>query len=596
MTDPVDNNNSGRAMAAVERMHESDDLALQGTSKRARTAASTDGESTIFSFEWPNDPVSRVETRDFHDRIQITSTHSKNPMVVRRGDAVFLANERGATMVLYVEGFSVDRSGSSDDSSGSPVKMQGRWFLGHHELVTTLARRDIEIQPESKTFLDRLQHNELVLTNLREEHDIATIEKICDVYYFQRTGAPSMNSLAGRYLCRYRLKFDPVERTVEWGDWDVDIQAAVAAAQENATVDTLSSDDEGEHQDEEADEDDEDSASASSDEAANRPSTIQEGEGTALRGDIQVGSNFQMKVGPFIPGQMVVSRNPKCIYKAHRMSDGEMTDFLNRVADVHNEYLKRHGLTMDEPYSPLRHDQVEEIMRESPDHSPPTGSFMSTAAMLGGDRSRLSKECSADAILEILSDHDYDTDKALTAIKADFDSISVGWSRVEKEFFDDGFRRHQGALRLIARSIGPTKSIPDVIDYYYRYKIPDQFRKYQDKKREQAVKMVECIESRKYHESLSNNENNGSNGGGKHWSEKPVASIADSREERLRKAKKLLLDVKDAFGRDVMIEVGSVIRQLQNSYEPEARDVLFLLLRDQPTLQKRFLEFLPKHF
>lgn len=43
-------------------------------------------------------------------------------------------------------------------------------------------------------------------------------------------------------------------------------------------------------------------------------------------------------------------------------------------------------------------------------------------------------------------------------------------------------------------------------------------------------------------------------------------------------------------------QVGSVIRQLQVSYEPEARDALFQLLQDQPEMQKRFLEFLPKHF
>ena len=458
-------------------------------------------------------------------------------MIVRRGDAVSLANEEGSeSMVLYVEGFSVERS------SNSPVKVQGRWFLGHKDLVAKLGGPGNSIPSDSQTFLDRLQHNELVLTNLKEEHDIAAIEKLCDVYYFQRTGAPSMDSLVGRALCRYKLKFDSAKRTVEWGDWDADIQAAAAAAQDNATVDTLSSDDEGDNQRREED-DEEDSASASSDEQTRRPSTIQEGEGTTLRGDIQVGSNFQVRVGPFVPGQIVLSRNPKCIYKANRMSDEEMTDFLNRVADLHNAYLSRNGLTMDEPYSPLPHDQVEEIMRESPNHKPPTGSFMSTASMLGGKRSRLSKECNADAVLEILSDNDFDTDKALAAIQADLDSISVGWTRAEKEIFDDGFRRHQGALRLIARAIGPTKTIPDVIDYYYRYKIPDQFRKYQDKKREQAVKMVECIETRKYHESITNNnnENTSSNGGGKHWSEKSVMSIADSREERLQKAKKLLL-------------------------------------------------------
>lgn len=79
--------------------------------------------------------------------------------------------------------------------------------------------------------------------------------------------------------------------------------------------------------------------------------------------------------------------------------------------------------------------------------------------------------------------------------------------------------------------------------------------------------MVECIETRKYHESLSNNvnaENNGNVGSGKHWSEKSVASIAQSKEERIQIAKKLLLDVKDTFGREVMAQVrfGYIVERL----------------------------------
>ena len=604
--------NKMRARAAATLHHESPNS--NSSSKRARTtttlttapaATGTGDASTVFSFEWPNEPVSRnANGREFHHRIQIASYKAggaENHLLVRKGDAVFLANDEGSeTMVLYVDGFYVDRvsggdGAAADDSQsnggGAPVKVQGRWFLGHEDLVAKLG--GASITAESQSFLDRLQSNELVLTNLKEEQDIAAIEKKCDIYYFQRTGAPSMPSIAGKRLCRFKLKFDAVNRTVEWGDWDTDDQPG-AVPNDAATVDTLSSKDE-----QQEDEDDDDSSSASSEEA-NKTLTIQEGEGK-IRGDIQVGEDFQMEVGPFVPGQSVRSRKPKLVYKANKMSEEEMTNFLNQVADVHNAYLHQHGISMEEPYSPLPNDRVEEIMMQTPGQKPPTGSFMSTASMLGGTRSRLSKECSADAVLEILADHEYNTKTALITITANLDRITVGWTRTEKEIFDDGFRRHQGALRLIARAIGPTKSLKDVIDYYYRYKIPDQFRKYQNKKREQAVRMVECIETRKYHESLAGGptvSNNNSEHGGKpsHWSEKSVSNIADSKEERIEAAKKLLLDVKDIFGRDVMAEVGSVIRQLQVSYEPEARDDLFKLLTDQPELQKRFLEFLPKHF
>ena len=570
-----------------------------GSSKRPRTtasAAASEGEaSTVFSFEWPSEPVSRsVGGREIYHSMKITS--SKGGLImVQKGDAVALTSDEGSEpMVLHVDAFFVDKGGLEDPENG-PVKVRGSCFLGHQDLVARLG--GAAKKPESQNFLGRLQSNELVLTNLKEEHDVAAIDKKCDIYYFQRTGAPSMPSLTGRRLCRFKLKFDAARGSVEWGAWDMDDRPAVY--NDAATVDTLSSEDEKEEDEEE---EDEDSSSASSEEPSKL--TIQEGEGTTLRGEIQVGSNFQIKIGPYVPGRTVASRKPKLVYKANRLSDEAMTDFLNKVADLHNAYLNRHGMSMEEPYSPLPHDRVEEIMRETPGQKPPTGSFLSTASMLGGTRSRLSKECNADAVLEILADHDFNPEAALTTIKANMNRITAGWTRHEKDIFDDGFRRHQGALRMIARAIGPTKSVQDVIDYYYRYKIPDQFRKYQDKKREQAMRMVECIESRKYHESLtgatasSTTSNNNNDNGGKssHWSEKSVSNIADSKEERLIAAKKLLLDVKDAFGKEVMAEVGSVIRQLQVSYEPEARDDLFKLLHNQPELQKRFLEFLPKRF
>jgi hypothetical protein len=51
---------------------------------------------------------------------------------------------------------------------------------------------------------------------------------------------------------------------------------------------------------------------------------------------------------------------------------------------------------------------------------------------------------------------------------------------------------------MIGKGIAPTKDFKDTIDYHYRFKIPDQFRRFQDKKREQAVRMIECIETRRH--------------------------------------------------------------------------------------------------
>ena len=55
---------------------------------------------------------------------------------------------------------------------------------------------------------------------------------------------------------------------------------------------------------------------------------------------------------------------------------------------------------------------------------------------------------------------------------------------------------------MISKNIDFSKGVKEVIDYHYRFKIPDQFRRYQEKKRDQSVRMMECIETRRYHDSL----------------------------------------------------------------------------------------------
>jgi BAH domain len=556
---------------------------VTSNAKCPRTTEESSSE-TVISYEWLSDPVSIVDGREYYESIRISS--NQKSFSVRKGGAIVLSTEND-NVICRVDRFFVQ---AGDDDS--PVKVEGRWFLRHKDLVARLGNA---ITPDSEEFVDRLEVQELVLTNLLEENDIAAIEGTCHIQYV-KAGQDVPSSLpANTFLCRYKLDIDNVNKTLEWdsiSSFEMDEPAEEA---NDYTVDeTLSS------------ASDDDSASASSVEEISKV-VIQEGEGGALRGDILVGSKYQMKIGPFVPGLTVRSRGrgPKLVYKSGRISDDDLHVFLNKVADVHNCYLSRQGMTMEDPYTPLSQERAEEMMRKTPGNKPLTGSSMSTASMLAGNRSRLLKECSSDALLEILSDHDFDTNAALVTIKSNLGRITVGWTRPEKDIFDDGFRRHQAALRMIAKAIAPTKTMKDVIDYHYRFKIPDQFRKYQDKKREQAVRMVECIETRKHHESFassqsattaSNHGHNENAGKPSHWSENPVSNIADEKDERVRTAKKLLLDVKDKYGKDTMAEVASVIRQLQRSYEPEAREELFKLLNDQPELRKRFLEFLPKHF
>jgi len=336
---------------------------------------------------------------------------------------------------------------------------------------------------------------------------------------------------------------------------------------------------------------------------------MMEGEGSALRSDIMVGGRHQAIVGPFVPGQKVRSRKPKLVWKPDQITDATLHDYLSRLAAFHTPYLSHHGLTMQEPYSPLSAERTEEFLRQLPDHTSLTGSSISTASSICRHRNSLLKECDADAALELLHDHKYNVDAALETAKINLEQLSGGWTRAEKEIFDQGFRHYDGSLRMIGKKIGPTKDFRDVVDYHFRFKIPDQFRQYQDKKREQAVRMIECIEKRRYYEpslyppgenaasaAATANETERTAKRRKHWSETSVAESTGALEDRRQSAKDLLLQVQNVKGKDVMAEVAAIIRQLHASYDPETKDALFSLLRGHPDLQKRFLDFLPKRF
>lgn len=583
-----------------------DTTKLSSTSAAANSpSSSTPADDSLLSYEWMGDSVSVENGKKYYESIRFSS--NRTTYSLNKGDAVYLPAENNVKLVCRLNRFfvSVDNDSSASGTERyPPVKVEGAWFLKRSDLLERLGHAITAA--DSQEFMKRLETNELVMTSLVEENDIAAIQGTCNIAYIKLGQAQPTTLSSDNFFCRYKLEIDIVRKTLEWGTLDTEMFLESTNRPHPTEAETQTP---GKKKNAKgavvlASDDDTSSTSGSSVDGVSK-STIQRGEGATRRGDIQVGSRFQMKVGPYVPFVKVASRGPKLVYQANRLSDDETFAFLNSVALLHNSYLNRSGLSMDEPYTPLSQDRAEEIMRSIPGNKPLTGSFMSTASMIAGKRSRLAKECCADALLEILADHEYNTARALTTIQANLSRITVGWSRPEKEIFDDGFRRHQGALRLIVKAIGPTKSIKDVVDYYYRFKIPDQFRKYQDKKREYAVRMVECIETKRYHDfsTLSQGAVSGPINGCQessdivsHWSGMPVSTIADAKEERIRAAKKLLLDVKEVYGRDTMAEVAAVVRQLQRRYEPEARDDLFNLLTTQPDLQIRFLEFLPKQF
>jgi hypothetical protein len=170
------------------------------------------------------------------------------------------------------------------------------------------------------------------------------------------------------------------------------------------------------------------------------------------------------------------------------------------------------------------------------------------------------------------------------------------WAQFEKEMFNDNFRRHHGAIRKIAKSVAPFKTVQEVIDYQYRFKIPDQFRLYQERKREIAARIVECIDHRRMidpsADALHRKRPLGSSG--QRWSETNPADLARATEDRREKAKQLMIYASDVLGKNVIGKVANAIKELNRADTPSSRAALFNLLHGHTDLQRRFNEFLPK--
>ena len=226
-------------------------------------------------------------------------------------------------------------------------------------------------------------------------------------------------------------------------------------------------------------------------------------EGTTEQRDIRIGPGHQAIVPPFIPNQRSVSRKPTRVWKQGGISDTGMDLYLSKASNILTTYLRSNMLTQTEQYSPLQWERVETLYKSlSGSAVPPTLSTVCTASSLStplsdGVRADMLRECDSDSILANLNEHDYDVEASLAAISANPRGFLTVWSMQEKDLFNSGFRRYSGSLRMIYKGIAPSKGFKDVIDYHYRFKIPDQFRSFQDKKREQAVRMMECIETKR---------------------------------------------------------------------------------------------------
>lgn len=541
----------------------------------------------------------------------------------------------------------------------------GRWFYDASDLEALLPKcRKGEEEENLREVLDIVRNAEspqLVLSNLEEPNALTAIQKVCSVIYRPTADEGSTAVVEddqqhqNTFICAYRLNWDDELKsfTTHEIDTDEDVDAGadvesmsdtMVAGQNKDVQEDSSNRHENGHDEEDEDgggDDDEDGPSApegTGDESAGDDTdnsvspfshVIQEGEGSALRGDIMIGERYQVHVGPFVPNQKVVSRKPTLVYKPGCLDNTDINQFSKDLSVFHTSYLRKQNLTTspDEPYTPLPVKRAETLLRNqmaAGKDAVLTASSLCTAATMfpfkyssddakeQQQRLTLLKECNIDEILAVLFEQGFNTKDAMTAIRLNPERVSSGWSATEREIFHDSYRRHQGSLRMVGKALAPTKNMKEVVDYFYRFKIPDQFRMYQNRKREQAIHLMELVEKRRQGTPIDLTGSSSTNNGNQDdndddpeslkWHDSTVeesmqqSGDAGSLSDRRRNAKQLLLEVEEQMGTDVLNRVAAGIQRLHSGYDREIKDKLLRDLRSQPDLQRRFLEFMPRDF
>ncbi len=335
----------------------------------------------------------------------------------------------------------------------------------------------------------------------------------------------------------------------------------------------------------------------------------EEGIDDGITMQIQVGPDHQVKVPKFVANQYnmsnIVSRKPVRMWKPDKISQEGTDDYIEQAAHILTPYLRQHHLTQEEPYAPFPTQRMEELSRSLSRQRLPTLSSVSTVSSLTTHKVDALREFNIDALLRNLHVSNYNVRAAIAAIEASPMDYLVAWSSHEKARFNTGFRRYSGSLRAIYKGMG-SKSLSDVIDYHYRFKIPDQFRKIQERKREQAIRMLEVIETKRNlnapivvstgipgeRPSLSRGAFDEGDKGD--WTKTGSSSLAVSLEERRVKAKELLLDVEAKFGRNKMMKVFEVFKHADETSIPECKNKLLEIFTGHRDFQSRFLEFMPQ--
>lgn len=367
------------------------------------------------------------------------------------------------------------------------------------------------------TCLDRITQHDLVLCNETDDNSLMAISAVVNVLYRQPDADLTLPPMApNTYICRYSVTFGTnsqdrhsnmklvpyLGENDNWkdivlnesakkhrGNNDMDMSSSRSASPPTNTFRLESS--EGSDSSSENDDDNHDEGTRT---------TGKMDEGNGVKRETRVGPAFQVTVPPFQSNsnsnnRKSISRKPALVWKIDRLSNNEIAQFLSGASHILVPFLNENSLVHVEPYSPLAWDETEALANELEPSKPQTLSSICTGASLARKRTDMLREMDVDALITLLHKVDYNVAKALERVQADPHNFVTSWTMMQKEALNVAFRRYAGSLQMVHRALASEKSFKEIVDYVYRFKIPDQFRLFQEAKQEQAIRMLERIEN-----------------------------------------------------------------------------------------------------
>jgi len=494
------------------------------------------------------------------------------------------------------------------DKRKEKMRLRIKWYYKKEDIASLKGQFDGISRQE---ILSSLSPRDLLLGEIADENEISTILGKCSVVRC-KPAAPSKEAdnmkssiskrSAGSFRCSYNISVQnsgakqhkitiyphdgpefedvsvpPTKRQRSEANFqDSDNETLDSQATESVQAEPLSMDDNLS-----APEDCDDDSYINESTSKMPPTT----EGSATQ-QIMVGEKHQAVISKLVTNKGFTSKrgiSPTLVWKPNVLSGEEFDSFVVEIGKILKEYLKQSSIEITRS---LPHNL-------SPKHLPSNFTC---------------REFDMDAICKVLHDKSYNVSVAIKNVKDNPKRYLFLWTKEDKELYNTGFRRHFSTIRLISKGMGEAKNHKEVVDYHYRFKIPDQFKRYEDKKREQARRILECVDRHRLEEYLSQGSSQiaSTNSGNvtkksQSWSKTGGGSSSAVGEAESRRigAKEFLVAMKDTIGIENYLILVNHLKGLHSRVMtiPQCREGFASVLeQNHPELMKRFDEYLPRKF